>query len=184
MQKRSRNELIVDLFVIVLSVIIAVLIAKSNVIMDILAASEELEYISIFIAGVFFTSAFTVAPATVALSQIVQVNHLATVLIIGTIGAVIGDLILFYFVKDHLSEDVKYMLKGRKTKRLFLIFKHMRFRWLAQVVGAIIIASPLPDELGIFLMGFSKLRLSKFIIISATFNFLGILIISLIRKFA
>ena len=50
------------------------------------------------------------------------------------------------------------------------------------MLGGIIIASPFPDELGISLLGFSKMKTTAFIPVSLIFNFLGILAIGLIAK--
>jgi len=41
-------------------------------------------------------------------------------------------------------------------------------------VGALIIISPLPDELGVSLMGISKLKWYRFLLLSFTLNTLGI----------
>ena len=48
------------------------------------------------------------------------------------------------------------------------------------LTGAIIIASPLPDELGLAMMGLSRVPIAAFIPISYTMNFLGILLIEFI----
>jgi uncharacterized membrane protein YdjX (TVP38/TMEM64 family) len=45
------------------------------------------------------------------------------------------------------------------------------------VLGAIIIASPLPDEMGVGLMGISKLKTSQFILLSFVLNAIGIFIV-------
>jgi hypothetical protein len=45
------------------------------------------------------------------------------------------------------------------------------------VIGAIIIASPLPDEVGISLMGLSKISTPKFIFISYILNSIGLFLI-------
>ena len=56
------------------------------------------------------------------------------------------------------------------------------FRWLTFLVGGLIIASPLPDELGISILGFSKMKVSWFIAISLVFNFIGILLIGVVAR--
>ena len=60
-----------------------------------------------------------------------------------------------------------------------VLFKLRSFRWLTFFAGGFIIASPLPDELGIALLGFSKLKTSLFVPLSFTFNFLGICLIGI-----
>ena len=45
------------------------------------------------------------------------------------------------------------------------------------IIGAIIIASPFPDEIGVSLMGLSKLSTPKFIFISYILNSIGLFLI-------
>jgi hypothetical protein len=57
-----------------------------------------------------------------------------------------------------------------------------RFRWFSWamlVAGAIIIASPLPDELGVALMGIGEIRPRVFLPLSFAMNTLGIVIVGL-----
>lgn len=177
-----KNNLIQDAAIVILSVLIAIVLAKTGVLVDILASSKKLELFGSFIAGMFFTSVFTVAPATVVLAEIAQVNSIFLTALFGGIGAMIGDLIIFRFVKDRLSKDILYLLKKSKSERLISIFRLRIFRWLIAFLGALIIASPLPDELGLTMLGFSKVKTSLFIPISFLLNSLGILVIGLIAK--
>ncbi|PIQ75552.1 MAG: hypothetical protein CO003_00255 [Candidatus Portnoybacteria bacterium CG_4_8_14_3_um_filter_44_15] len=177
-----KENLIKDMSIIALSVLIAVILVKTEVLINILASSKELELFGSFIAGMFFTSVFTVAPATVVLVEIARLNSLFLVALFGGIGAMIGDIIIFRFVKNRLSEDVLFLLKKSKSERLISIFRLRIFRWLIAFLGALIIASPLPDELGLMMMGFSKIRTSLFIPISFLLNSLGILVIGLIAR--
>ncbi|OGG78335.1 hypothetical protein A3A36_01445 [Candidatus Kaiserbacteria bacterium RIFCSPLOWO2_01_FULL_52_12b] len=62
------------------------------------------------------------------------------------------------------------------------IFRPRLFKWLIPFVGALIIASPLPDEAGLAMMGLSKMKTSVFIPISFALNFLGILAIGIFAK--
>ena len=107
-----KENLIKDMSIIALSVLIAVILVKTEVLINILASSKELELFGSFIAGMFFTSVFTVAPATVVLVEIARLNSLFLVALFGGIGAMIGDIIIFRFVKNRLSEDVLFLLKN------------------------------------------------------------------------
>jgi len=62
-------------------------------------------------------------------------------------------------------------------RRFHLLFKRRFFRWITFFVGGFILASPLPDELGIAVLGFSKMRAKYFVLLSFVFNFLGIVLI-------
>ena len=177
-----KNNLMKDIAVIALSILIAIILVKTGVLTNISASSRELKLLGSLIAGMFFTSVFTVAPATVALVEIARLNSIFWVAILGGAGAMIGDLIIFRFVKNKLSEDILYLLKKSKSERLSLIFHLKIFRWLLAFLGALVIASPLPDELGLTMMGLSKIKTSLFIPISFLLNSLGILIIGLIAR--
>jgi len=144
-----KENLIKDISIIALSVLIAIILLKTGVLISILASSKELKLFGSFIAGIFFTSIFTVAPATVVLAEIAQVNSVLLTALLGGIGAMLGDMIIFRFVKDRLSEDILYLLKKSKSERLISIFRLRIFRWLIAFLGSLIIASPFPSELGL-----------------------------------
>ncbi|MFH1990444.1 MAG: hypothetical protein ABIJ19_01135 [Patescibacteria group bacterium] len=73
-------------------------------------------------------------------------------------------------------------MKKSKSEKLISIFKLRIFRWSLAFLGALVIASPLPDELGLMMLGFSKMKTSLFVPVSFLFNSLGILIIGLIAR--
>ena len=176
------NNLVRDLALVTFSVFIAIILAKTGALQDLITSTQEMRFIGSFIAGILFVSVFTAAPATVALGEIAQSNSVITMAILGGFGALIGDLIIFRFVKDRVSEHFYYLIKISKSERLFSIFKLNLFRWIIPLVGALIIASPLPDEIGVTMLGLSKVKNSYFILLSFVLNSAGILIIGLIAK--
>lgn len=172
-----------DLGIITLSVVLAVILVRTNVLVDLLTSTEELEFWGSFIAGIFFTSIFTVAPAAVTLGEIAQEYPIFLTAFAGAGGAVVGDLLIFKFVKDRFSEHLMQLIGiqggSRRVKRLLKI---RAFRWLTFLVGGLIIASPLPDELGVALLGFSKMKMSGFIAIAFIFNFMGIILVGIAAR--
>ena len=176
------NNLLRDLALVVFSILIAVILAKTGALKDLITSTQEVRFIGSFIAGIFFVSVFTAAPATVALGEIAQSNSVLTVAILGGLGALIGDLIIFRFVKDRVFEHFSYLIKASKTERIVSIFKLKLFRWIIPFIGALIIASPLPDEIGVAMLGLSKMKNSYFILLSFVLNSAGILMIGLIAK--
>jgi hypothetical protein len=182
--KNSKNNfLLQDIVIIVLSVFVAVILIKTEALAKILTSTKELELIGSFVAGIFFTSVFTVAPAAVTLGEIAQANSIILTAVFGAMGAIVGDLIIFRFVRDRFSKHLIELIKHRGAgKRIKALFKLRFFRWLTFFIGGLIIASPLPDELGISLLGFSKMKTLWFIPLSFTFNFIGIFLIGLVVK--
>lgn len=181
MNSKSRN-LFRDLVIIGLSVIAAIVIAKTGALENLLIATQQSKIIGSFLAGMFFVSVFTVAPASVILAELVRHNSIFAVAFFGGLGSLTGDLLIFHFIKDHLSEDLLYLVRKSHSKRITAIFRLRFLRWLTPIVGALIVASPLPDELGLMLMGFSKMKTGIFIPLSFTLNFLGILAIGWLIK--
>jgi len=177
-----RNNLMRDSAIIFLSIIIAVILIKTGALKILLTSTKELRIVGSFIAGIFFVSIFTAAPATVALAEIAQSNSIFLVAFFGGLGALIGDLLIFRFIKDDLSKDFLYLIEKSKSERLMSIFRLKLFRWLIPFLGALVVASPLPDELGLMMMGLSKIKTSLFVPLSFLLNALGILVIGLIAK--
>lgn len=171
-----------DLAIIALSILVAIILAKTGALENIITSTRELKYAGSFIAGILFVSVFTAAPATVALGEIAQSNSAILVAIVGGLGALVGDLIIFRFVKNRVSEDFSYLVKISKSERIVSVFKLKLFRWLIPFIGALIVASPLPDEVGLAMLGLSRIKTSVFIPLSFLLNAMGILIIALIAK--
>lgn len=171
-----------DITLVVFSVIIALFLAQTEGFENFLTATKNFEIVGSFIAGLFFTSAFTTAPAIVALAEIAKANSLWPTVVFGAIGAVIGDLVIFRFVKNSLFDDVRYLLGTPRSRRLAKIFHLRLFRWLLPLLGALVIASPFPDELGVALLGLSQTRAHVFLPVSFLFNMLGIFIIGTIAR--
>lgn len=182
MVNAHRRRLVQDLWVIIFSVIVAIIFARSSLLDSLFGTIDDFYILGSFISGLFFTSIFTTAPAIIILGKLGTVFNPWAVAILGGLGALIGDFVIFNFMKGHISEDIDYLLSQTKSRRISHIFKQRFVRWSLAFFGAIIIASPLPDELGLALMGMSKLSTTKFAIISFTFNALGILLISYVAQ--
>ena len=169
-----------DGVLIVVSIVVAIVLAQTEALYTFLASAREWELLGSFVAGIFFTSIFTTAPAIVALGELARAHSVLPVALAGAAGAVLGDLLIFRFIRDRLSGRLTELLAHptRKGKlRMFLTGRY--FRWLTFFIGGLVIASPLPDEMGISLLGFSTLGTSAFLCLSFVFNFVGIVLIGL-----
>ena len=163
-------------------IFIAVYLVKTGAIHRLLDAVQGMEIIGSFIGGLFFTSALTTAPATIVLGEIARDNSVLLTALFGGLGAVIGDFVIFRLIKDGLSKPIAHIFKKTGLKGLFSAWRLRRFGWLISFIGAVIIASPLPDEIGLAMLGLSKIKTAKFIPLSFALNSLGILIIGLVAK--
>lgn len=135
-------------------------------------------YIGTFLAGIFFAYGFTAAPATAILLILAKEQNIFLAGFIGGVGALVGDLIIFNFVRYSLDDEIKKLSKEKiilyinhKTPNLFK-------KYLVPVVAGFIIASPLPDEIGVSLLVASRtISIKIFSIISYILNTVGIFVI-------
>ncbi|MCE9644091.1 hypothetical protein K8Q93_02545 [Candidatus Parcubacteria bacterium] len=178
--RKLKRNLLVDLLLVAGSGVAAVLIVESGVLETFFASTAGSGLIGSFIAGFFFTSVFTVAPATAVFAEILHTSPLLPTMLIGALGALLGDFILFRFVRDRLAEDILALFKHRKPGRAKAFYRSPIFHWVMPALGALIIASPLPDELGLALLGTARVGTLAFIPISYVFNALGIVLVALV----
>lgn len=183
MNKKIKGYLVDDLVIIALSVVVAIILVQTQILATILSSAQEYKLFGSFFAGMFFTSIFTTAPSIVALGEIAQMQSIIHVAFLGALGALVGDLIIFKFIKDRLSEHLMEIMRHQVAGTKLKFRHHLTFyRYLTFLVGGIIIASPLPDEIGIGLLGLSKMNMKWFTVVAFTGNFIGILLIGIVAN--
>lgn len=171
-----------DIGTIFLSIITAVLLVETGAIHQFVKLFDGWQLISSFIAGFFFSSMFTTAPAIAILGDLAHTTPIWQVALCGALGSVIADSVLYRFVRDDLDQDLLYIFNLVPHKRLRHIFKTKIFHWLPPLLAGLIIASPLPDELAMAVLGFARVNKKLFAIISFVFSFLGILLIGIVAR--
>ena len=180
--KNPKKKLLRDFLFTILSIGVAVFLIKSGLVHEFIFSLDGLLWLGIIFAGLFFTSIFTTAPAIALLGSFAQTTPLLILAILGGLGAMIGDLIIFTFVRGKVSKGFDNLLKSPQGLRFSVIFKHEIFRFFLPFFGAIVIASPLPDEVGVAMLGISKMSKKRFLILSFTLNSVGIFIVSWLAK--
>jgi len=172
-RKTAKRELKKDLLFILCGATLAIILSRLGAISWFVGMLGGQAAAS-FVAGIFWTSAFTIAPSSLALASIADSAPAASIALWGGLGAMCGDLILFFFIRDRLAGDIMASMKPSVVKHIIGSF-HLGFlKWLSPVLGALVIASPLPDELGLTLMGLSKTRVAILMPISFIMNTIGI----------
>lgn len=131
-------------------------------------------YLGAFVAGALFVGTFTATTGAYILATLTKTLNPWELGLVAGLGAVVADITIFRFVKDGILEELEEIYNELHGRRLVHILHVKTFRWTLPVLGAIIIASPLPDELGVALMGISRLPTWKFVILSFILNSLGI----------
>lgn len=179
---KNKAHLLRDLEIIFFSIVAAFVISKFGIIDDFLVWSQEWRYLGVFVAGVLFTSVSTIAPALVILGKISQTEPVFLVASLGAAGALCADLIIFQFIKDRLADDLAYLLKASHEEKWLALFHRRIFKRIIPFIGAFFVVSPLPDDLGISMMGLSKMKSLTFIPLAYALHFLGILFIGFLYK--
>jgi|SRR3989344_2585957 len=168
-----------EAWILVAGIVIAYFFVASDAISVIVEHTRNFNILGSFIEGFFFTSMLTTVPAIVGIIESSSFVPLWQLALFGGIGAVCGDLLLFRFVRSRLIErilramfDPKLVTLGRKLGKGPLW-------WVPVIGGMLIIVSPLPDEIGLVMLGMSHLSLMRFVPLSFAANAGGIYLIAL-----
>ena len=178
----AQKNLLKDGLYVFVSIIVAYIIVKTGIVHATLATAKQYAILGSFIAGISFASIFTVAPAIVVLAELGRSHPPLLVAAVGAVGAVLGDLVIFRFMRNRVGLHLAFLFNRSKSRLLKKIFKRRALKVLLPVLGALIIASPLPDELGLAFMGISNIKTPTFIPLSYGMNFLGILVIAYVAR--
>lgn len=134
-------------------------------------------YFGTFVAGIFFVSTFTIAPASLVLINLAESQSLFKLALVAGAGGMIGDLIMFRFFKNQIFSELTPLFARFSGKGVVCLACSPYFSWLMPVFGALIIASPFPDEIGVGMMGVSKIRTWQFMVLTFGLNAFGVLLI-------
>lgn len=169
------KKIIIDILIISASVYLAIYLAHVGLVQGLIDAAGDNIFLVAFISGIFFTSFFTAAPSIALFVGLAGQGNIFLIAATGGLGAVVGDSLLFFFVRERVAKDASYLISGPRLRRFLRVLKKRRFRSILPVAGALIIASPFPDEIGLALLGASSIRRSSFLLLSYCMNALGIL---------
>ena len=164
---------------IILSILVAVALLKSEFINDFISRLGELKYVGVFLSGMFFSYGLTTAPAISILYLLAKnLNNIFLVALVGSFGALLSDYIIFTFVKYKVTKEIKQIADEIHFHPKFNRWAYRLMRKIAPFIGGLLIASPLPDELAIAVLGTSRIKEGSFLIISYVSKFIGISIIA------
>ncbi len=170
--------------IILLSIIVAIAIGRSNLVEQILQFGPQAHILAALVVGVMYSSFFTVAPATVAFVQLAQAGvSPLTLALIGGIGAMIADISIYQFIKFSMMDDITSYLQRHSQGMFAKVSKMKAMRYSLILIGAIVMATPFPDEIGLALMGIAKEKWTHIAVLGFTLNAIGIYIIALIAVY-
>lgn len=168
---------------------IAVLIAvafialiDSTVVAGLLSLVKQLGYLGVFIAGLLSVSFFTTAPAIVMLVDLAnEFDPIALAIVAGS-GAMVGDWILMMFFEDRVIKELRPLLRKLHVHEMVARLRYRYTSWILVTAGAISLATPIPDEIGVALLGISHFNKAYLLGICFVLNTVGILAIVLTAR--
>ena len=166
-----------NLTIFAFSIIFALILSRFEAFHTFLLNLGDFGYFGAFLAGFLFVSTFTVATGAVILLVLAEKLSSLEIGIIAGLGAVAGDFIIFRFIKDNLLEEITPIYNRLGGSHMTAVLHTKYFSWTLPVIGALIIASPLPDEVGVSLMGISRMKPYQFLLISFVLNAIGIFLV-------
>lgn len=177
-RKRLKSFKYKNLTLLGISLVVAFILYNNESFHSFLLHLGGLGYLGAFIAGILFVSTFTAATGILILLVLAEQLSIVELGIIAGLGAVVGDFIIFRFIQDDLVAEVEPIYNQFGGGHITRVLHSRYFSWSLPVVGAILIASPLPDEIGISLLGLSKMKTYQFLILSFCLNAVGIMLVA------
>jgi hypothetical protein len=163
-----------------ISMILAFFVLSNKSIAALIGMAGAWSYFGALFVGFFYTHSLTSPIASATFFILSNGLNPFVAAALGGFGAMIGDYFIFKFVKTDLLPEARLLagdLKLPKIKSLRLLhYLHM----IAPILGGIIIASPLPDEIGAALLGTIEMKDRDFLIVSLACNTTGLLAIALL----
>lgn len=136
-------------------IILAYYLFTKPFMLDWISKLNGLSYLGIFIAGGMITFGFT-APFSIGFLLKSEPEFILLAAIIGGIGAMIIDLFIFKVMRFSFMDEIKDLEKNKVVKKIENIVKNNKHilikHYLLYVFAGIMIATPLPDELGVSLL--------------------------------
>ena len=169
------------LAILLIIILFSYILFSNGIVQESLSNLGDFGYISIFIAGILFAFGFT-APISIGLFITLPFENILVASIIGGIGAMIGDMLIFYTIRISFMKEFESLKNTRIFKSIIIeiekdINKKIR-NYLLYIFMGIVIASPLPDEIGVtMLAGLTKIKQKYLILISFILNTIGIFLI-------
>jgi hypothetical protein len=177
--RNHREHYIRDIAILIVSVGIAVVLKETGTLSWLIERAERIQYLASFVVGMFFTSFLTVVPATAAIAELAQRGTpILQLALIGGVGAMIADFILYIILREAVAEPLLVLVQAGSSDNLKRYIRKGKHRLMGTLLGAIIIASPLPDEVGLVMMGLAKARWYTTVLVTYLLNAAGIAIVA------
>jgi hypothetical protein len=160
------------------SILMAVLLQYWGIFHALIAHIGNYAYLASFVSGILFASTFTSVPATLFFFDLGSAYNPYSIALLGGCGAMIGDLLMYSIIKKSIAEELRALITGilapHRRETLEKIMEHRVFLFTVPFLASALIASPLPDEIGLALFSTINFRPRYLSIIALILNTVGI----------
>ena len=172
------------LFALITCIILAYILFQSSGITSWLEKINDLSYLGVFVAGVLIAFGFT-APFAIALFLMMEPSNIFLAAIIGGIGSTLTDVLILRWIRFSLLDEFHKIRKSHIAKKIRqIVNNNVQIKvkhYLLYVFAGIVIASPLPDEIGVtMLAGLTVIKENKLVWISFVLHTLATLVLLLL----
>lgn len=173
-----------NILMLFIGLALAVFLSQNQTFNNFILNLGQYGYVSAIIAGAMFVCTFTVATGALIIFTLAKTLSPIELIFFGMLGAVIFDMCIFKTIKNTVDKEIIEVFNNPRFSHFKKILHTKYFAWMGPLVGLLVFLSPLPDELGISLLGLSKLKTYQFFLISIFNHALGMfLVVSTVNLF-
>jgi hypothetical protein len=179
--KRLFNFKYHKIVALAISIVIAYFLFKSSYMAQLVGLLNGNAYLGVLIGGGLFAFAFT-APLATAFFIALNPSNILLAAVIGSFGAVLMNLAFFSFLRISFIDEFRVLERTHPVKVLNRVMErnlgHKIKAYLLYAVAGLMLASPLPDEVGILMFaGLAHIRERYLAILSFVLHLIGLYII-------
>ena len=169
------------LFLLIFFIGLSYYLFSTPIISEFVNSFNNLGHFGVFISGAMTAFGFT-APFGVGLLSKINPENIFIATLVGGIGAMIMDLVIFHTIKFSFTDELKQLEKTPAIKEIEKIIKknkHVKItHYLLYVIAGLVLVTPVPDEIGVSLLaGLTTINPLKFAVISFCLHTVGIFFI-------
>lgn len=161
----------------IIAIVLFVALIDSALFVSVFRLLDEAGYISGLVAGLLSVSFFTAAPALLLVVELAQHLNPWLLALLVAIGSVVGDWLILKFFEERIFTELRPIFTKLRLPQLKKRLNRPSTRWVLALTGALFISSPLPDEIGLALMGISRYNRFKILVICFVLNFIGAFVV-------
>lgn len=176
------KKLLRDLSIFIFSLLLAWYIFRSDQFSIFLNSLLPLRFLAEFLTGILYSFFFTSPLAVVSIVVLAKDGNPLLIAALGGLGSMVADLLIVKFFKQEAASDFSIIMKILGLNFVGKALRALHLDFIVTLIAAVIIASPLPDELGLALLSWARIEYKNIAFLSYILNAAGIFIIAMSAK--